>query len=397
MAVQDNPFSLKASQVYAVTILFYSIVYMVLMVLPFYSLTIGASKSEIGLVMGVTMLVSMFARPIAGNMIDRYGTGKVFVIALLIFAISLSGYFLPNIWIFGMVRAIQGAVAAFFSTAMEIITMDLLSERMRAQGLSLYSLATMIPTTFGPILALLLKNWMPMFWIFFLFFMMGIGNFIFGLLVSRQVKSQTERNFFRNLSHSGSWKNRVLLLSSSIMLLASIANGAIFTFLPLYLEQNGSTFAEIYFLIHTLVLVFSRFWGRKCIPSDGTIPYRVLFITLILASIGTMIIGVSLLPIWLFAAAICNGVAFALLYPALLTYVSFSVSQQNRGFLIGLFIGAADLGFSLGALAMGPIADVFSYSSVFISCAVCCLLSMVLILGYRKNQQKEQQKELSCL
>ncbi len=393
MTVQEHPFSSKALQVYAVTILFYSIIYMVLMVLPFYSITIGASKTQIGFIMGATMLASTIARPIAGKIIDRYGTGKVFVIGLLIFAISLSGYFFPSIGMFIIVRLIQGVVAAFFSTAMEIITIDLLSERMRAQGLSLYSLATILPTTFGPAIALLLKDYMPMSWIFFLFFTMGVGNFVFGLLISRQIQSQIEHKQSNHSSFLGSWKHRILLLSSGIMLLASIANGAIFTFLPLYLEQNGSKFAEIYFLIQTLVLVFSRFWGRKWIPSDGTIPYKVVFLTITLAAAGTLLIGVSNSPIWLSIAAICNGVAFSLLYPALLTFVSFSVPHQNRGFLLGLFIGAADLGFAMGALVMGPLVDASSFSLMFITCSTCCLLALAFIPGYRRNQLKKEQKK----
>ena len=386
MITQENPFSAKAIQVYTVTILFYSIVYMILMILPYYSIIIGASKTQIGLIMGVTMLASTIARPISGKIIDRYGTGNVFVIGLLVFAISLAGYFLPSIGMFIVVRMIQGVVAAFFSTAMEIITIDLLSERMRAQGLSLYSLATIIPTTFGPAAALLLKDYMPMFWIFLLFFTMGIGNFIFGWFISRKVKSQQE--LVNNVAVSGSWKHRILLLSCGIMLLASIANGAIFTFLPLYLEQNGSNFAQVYFLIQTFVLVFSRFWGRKWIPSNGAIPYKVILLTISLAAVGTMLIGISQFPIWLSIAAICNGVAFSLLYPALLTFVSFSVPHQNRGFLLGLFIGAADLGFAMGALVMGPLADVFSFSFMFMICSICCLLSLVIVPGYRRCQLK---------
>jgi MFS family permease len=388
MIVQNRLFSLKAVQVYIVSILFYAIVYMVLMILPFYALALGASRSEIGFVMGITMFVSMIVRPLAGNIIDRYGTKKVFVMALLIFAISLLGYFLPHLWIFGVVRAIQGVVAAFFSSAMEIIIMDLLSESMRAQGLSLYSLSTMIPTTFAPIFTLMLKDWLPLFYLFLLLFIIGIGNFLFGLLIAKQISPPSRSKHSGNPSERSSWKNQILFVSSVIMLFASIANGAIFTFLPLYLEENGSTFAEVYFLLQTLILIFFRFWGRKWIPSDGTIPYAILLLTLMLVAAGTMMIGTHLSPIWLSIAAICNGIAFALLYPALLTYVSLSVPQQRRGTLIGLFIGATDFGFAAGAGMMGIVADHFSFSAMFVTCALCCLFSIILVPGYRNSERK---------
>ncbi|MFF2154663.1 staphylopine family metallophore export MFS transporter CntE [Paenibacillus chitinolyticus] len=391
----DNPYSFRSLQVYAVTILFYCIVYMVLMILPFYAITAGAGEMEIGLIMGTTMFASMICRPIAGTVIDRYGTRKVFVLALLLFTVSLAGYFIPNLWLFGLVRAVQGIVAAFFSTAMEIITMDLLSEKMRAQGLSLYSLATMIPSTFGPTIALLLKDWLPMVWIFGSLFMMSLGIFLFGLSLSRQMKPSAaappaeipdDPAAAGPLSRKGVWKSRALLLSSAVMLLASVANGAIFTFLPLYLEKQGLKFAELYFLIQTLVLVLTRFAGRKYIPSDGSFPGRILFPALALACLGSLILGTSLSPAVLAAAAVFNGIAFALLYPALLTYVSFSVPHFARGLLIGLFIGAADLGFSLGALAMGPVASSFSFPVMFITGGALCLLAGFAGLGFRVRQ-----------
>ncbi|SEG67110.1 MFS transporter [Paenibacillus sp. UNC499MF] len=396
----DNPYSFRALQVYAVTILFYCIVYMVLMILPFYAITAGAGEMEIGLIMGTTMFASMICRPLAGSVIDRYGTRKIFVLALLLFTVSLAGYFIPNLWLFGLVRAVQGIVAAFFSTAMEIITMDLLSEKMRAQGLSLYSLATMIPSTFGPTIALLLKDWLPMTWIFGSLFMMSAGIFLFGLSLSRQMKPESavpaaeaeDEPAASPLARKGVWKSRALLLSSAVMLLASVANGAIFTFLPLYLEKQGLKFAELYFLIQTLVLVLTRFAGRKYIPSDGSFPGRILFPALALACLGSLILGTSLSPAALSAAAVFNGIAFALLYPSLLTYVSFSVPHFARGLLIGLFIGAADLGFSLGALAMGPVAYSFSFPVMFITGGALCFLAGLAGLGFRVRRKEQGKK-----
>jgi predicted MFS family arabinose efflux permease len=66
-----------------------------------------------------------------------------------------------------------------------------------------------------------------------------------------------------------------------------------------------------------------------------------------------------------------------MLYPSLLTFVSFSVPDHARRILLGLFIGAADLGFALGALAMGPLADWFSYRTMYLTCA-----SMLVLAGF---------------
>lgn len=375
-------------QVYGVTILFYSVVYMVLMILPFHIITLGASKTEIGMIMGVTMLASMFARPVAGILIDRYGAGRIFITALSIFALSLCGYFVADLWVIGGVRLIQGVVAAFFSTAMEIITIRMLSDQMRGEGLSLYSLATVLPTTFGPAVALYLKDVMPMAWIFALFLTMGACTFIYALAISRQphLLAAQARPPVKPVSAPAHWRNRNLIVSSVTMMFASVANGAIFTFLPLHLEAAHSPYGSLYFLAQTLVLVVCRFAGRRWSPSDGSSPTTLLLITTLLAAIGASLLAFPVSLSLLLLAALCNGVAFALLYPALLTFVSFAVAEQNRAFLLALFIAAADFGFALGALAMGPLADQFSYQAMYITCAALCLCACpVFIFGSRKS------------
>ncbi|MFC4077985.1 staphylopine family metallophore export MFS transporter CntE [Salinithrix halophila] len=396
MEQRENPFSFPALQVYAVTILFYSVVYMVLMILPFYALAHGANQTEIGWIMGVTMFTSMLARPSAGKIIDRWGARRVFVIALLIFSVSLLGYFVPDLWVFGIVRAIQGVVAAFFSTAMEIITMDLLSERLRGQGLSLYSLATMLPTTFGPALTLYLKDLFPMGWIFGLLFVMGALNFGFSLLVARK----TQEDGQATPSHSsplGAWKSRVLVVSSTVMLLASVANGAIFTFLPLYLKEQGSPYGSIYFLVQTVVLVLCRFFGRHLIRSDGRAPGGSAMLLAAVAGFGSLTLGMTVSPPLLMVSAVLNGLAFSVLYPTLLTFISFRVPEGARGFLIGLFIGAADFGFALGALAMGPVADIFSYPAMFQTCSLLCFIAALCPLAYRSKPMQRAEPNQGTL
>ncbi|WP_248924975.1 hypothetical protein [Paenibacillus hamazuiensis] len=71
----------------------------------------------------------------------------------------------------------------------------------------------------------------------------------------------------------------------------------------------------------------------------------------------------------LYLSAICNGVAVALIYPTLLTYLTFVLSEKSRHILLGLFISSYDLGFSLGGLMMGPLAERFSYSLMYTCCA----------------------------
>lgn len=376
---QDKVFSTTSVSIYGVTILFYTIVYMVLMMLPIYTHNQKANYITIGWIMGITMLTSMVCRPLAGRLIDRYGTSRIFFISIIVFAFSLCGYFLNSTIVYWLVRLIQGAVAACFSTAMEIITINLLSDRLRGQGLSLYSLATVIPTVFAPILSLYLIQHTSAQFIFLLLFIFGICNIVISWLLFKKVvgldirtsdlKSQSMKDFFANSQ---------LLIPTIIMALASVGNGAVFTFLPLYLSSISSPFVETYFLLQMLTLVCTRFFGSKFLKLNTVLPIRLVFLLLMSVCFGFVIIAFFPTPVGLSIAAIANGIAFALLYPTLLTITSFRISSAYKGYFLGIFIGGADFGFAMGAILIGFIAQIFSLHTAFIFCAILTFVTLPL-------------------
>ena len=388
---QDKVFSATSVSIYGVTVLFYTIVYMVLMVLPIYTHNHNANYITIGWIMGITMLTSMVCRPMAGRLIDKYGTSRIFFIAIVFFAFSLCGYFFNSTILYWLARLMQGAIAACFSTAMEIITINLLSDRLRGQGLSLYSLATVIPTVFAPVLSLYLLQHTSAQFIFLLLFILGVCNIAISWLLFRKVaamdiklsgsKSQSIKDFFNSPE---------LLIPTIIMMLASVGNGAVFTFLPLYLSSISSTFVETYFLLQMLTLVCTRFFGSKFLKLNTILPIRLVFLLLSFVCCGFVIIAFYPTPIGLSIAAIANGIAFALLYPTLLTITSFRISSVYKGYFLGIFIGGADLGFAMGGILIGFIAQTISLHMAFVFCAIMTFITLPLCLNSKFSRINNQ-------
>ncbi|MNG38232.1 hypothetical protein D3C84_1258570 [compost metagenome] len=62
--------------------------------------------------------------------------------------------------------------------------------------------------------------------------------------------------------------------------------------------------------------------------------------------------------------------------------------------LIGLFIATADLGVSLGGIVMGPIADLTSYSTMYLICAALTILAASFALRASKAGQLEASPRL---
>lgn len=133
-------------------------------------------------------------------------------------------------------------------------------------------------------------------------------------------------------------------------------------------------------------VVLSRFVLRKKIPSDGK--WRSSFMMGIMLALAAAALSVSFSTLggaaYLYGGAILMGIAQALLYPTLTTYLTFVLPKTDRNVLIGLFIAMADLGVSLGGVIMGPVADYFSYSFMYMICAI--LGVTMIIFAYERSK-----------
>ncbi|WP_051271047.1 staphylopine family metallophore export MFS transporter CntE [Shimazuella kribbensis] len=393
LSSKEKPFSNQAVWLYTVSFLFYATNHMLIIALPFFSQDLGARRSEIGIIMGAYMFVSMFLRPVAGAIVDRYGPKKIFMMALILNAVALTFYMIENYWVFAVTRALQGAVLAFFSMTIHLLIIDMLPDKTRGQGISLLSLTSMLPYTFVPALVLYMKNQVSMTQMFLLFMGLGICNILVGFYLFQKIKNpihekeETNTNDFPYEEKKGALQ--ILFVPSLLMLLASIVFSVAPTFLPLYLESQGIGSAPLYFLTETAVIIIIRFFGRKHIPSSEVFPRWLLVILVSCFMLSPALLYFSLSTPLLLGAAIFNGLALSLLYPTLMTYITFVIPANIRGYSIGWFIAAADLGTSSGALIMGWIADQFSYPAMLGAATMIGACTLIMTLMYRGHRKKE--------
>ncbi|MNI21676.1 major facilitator superfamily transporter [compost metagenome] len=342
--------------------------------------------------MGAYMFTTMFFRPWAGLIIQKHGPIKVLRTILIINGFALILYTFTGLEGFLVARILQGGSTAFFSMALQIGIIDALPEKDRSQGISLYSLFTYMPGIIGPLLAL--GIWQAGGMSYFTIVMITIAIFtgVFGY--SAKMEKGKEQPVTNNSEHGLSMfksfnqlvKNPFLFKCSVLMLVASIIFGSITTFLPLYAAQLKSGNAGVYLMFQAGTVVFVRFALRKKIPSDGKWHSSFIMGTMLLLAAAAQCVSFSITggAIFFYVGAILMGTAQALLYPTLTTYLTFVLPQMNRNVLIGIFIAMADLGVSLGGVVMGPIADVTSYSFMYMICAMLGVAMIIFAYDRRK-------------
>ncbi|MGE7842133.1 staphylopine family metallophore export MFS transporter CntE [Lysinibacillus sp. NPDC093712] len=376
-------------RIYGLTFLFYSANAIIQIVLPLHTQNKGMDNSEIGLMIGAYLFVSMLLRPWVGVVVDFLGSRKVIRIilfshlgVLLLYSWSISEDFL-------IIRGLQGAVSAFFSLAVQQIVLNELPERERVQGLSLYSLFGMLPTVVWPIFALYIWEYGGFAWFILSLGILGFLTLLAGYplvyskdevnMVRQEIsKIQTEA-WYKKVLHT--IVNRSFIASSMVMFTASAGFGAVTAFLTLYVKQIEIGHAGMYFAIQSGIMVMARFIFRNKLPSDGKWHAKPLSLLLFSMSLGLTMTAIApffgySISLYLGAAAV--GLGMASLYPILGAYLSITLGPDTRKIWMGLFISMSDFGVVIGSIGMGVIADWIGYSFVFALCAVMLLVVGVL-------------------
>ncbi|MGE7111704.1 staphylopine family metallophore export MFS transporter CntE [Lysinibacillus sp. NPDC047702] len=376
-------------RLYVLVLLYFSANSILNIFIPLQGEALGASNTTIGIVMGAYLFTTMLFRPWAGQLIDQYGPIKVLHIILLVNGLALILYTVTGLGGYLLARIMQGISTAFFSMALQIGIIDALPEKDRSQGISLYSLFSYIPGIIGPLLALgIWQQGMNTFTIVMVTIaivtgIVGYSSKIGGKEPLASKENQKKISVFYSFKEL--IKNRIFLKCSIIMLVSSIVFGAVTTFIPLYAQQINKGSAGIYLMLQAAVVVLARLTLKKFIPSNGKWHNPFMMAAMIILACAAWAVSFALEGgiLFFYVGSILMGLAQAIVYPTLTTYLSFVLDKDNRNMLLGLFIAMADLGVSLGSMMMGPIADALSFSYMYGICA--CLGLLMVLFSFEKR------------
>ena len=377
------PLSLPMLQLYLLSMFFFTSTSILTIIFPLQATENGISEGEIGVMMGMYMFVCMILRPWAGQMVAKHSVNKMMKWLLVAHAVTLTIYALYGVDSVYVVRVLQGAVTAFFSMSIQIGISDMLTKEDRGQGMSMYSLSSVMPSLYGPVLAILLWQQVDERYLIGSILVLAILPLL--LFIRTPLPNATKSYVSFSLREMlvavrDTSNNKGLIVASVTMVFGSSIFGAISAFLPLYMYKFNFGNISIYLFIQALVVVVSRFIFRKQIPSDGKWHPKFIIIVLTSSIVGTMMLAFGTqLGYYIYLSAVFNGLASAMLYPTIMTYISFVIPEEKKHILLGVFLGSYDLGISLGGLAMGFIVQFTSYSMMFIVCSIVAFIAILFV------------------
>lgn len=120
-------------------------------VLPFYAENIGASPTELGLLMAVYSIMQLLFAPMWGRLSDRIGRKPVIMIGIL--GLSISFFLMAlseQLWMLFLARILGGFLSSANMPTVMAYVADITTEEDRGKGMGIIGAATGLGFIFGP-------------------------------------------------------------------------------------------------------------------------------------------------------------------------------------------------------------------------------------------------------
>jgi multidrug resistance protein len=378
---------------------------MVSPVLPQYARTFGVSITMVGLLITVFGMARIIVDIPAGELTNRLGRRPVLIIGPVIQAISSIGCGLAvDYWMLLCFRFLQGIGSAMYTTAAFVMLADISTPTNRGRFMSYYQGSLLLGTGLGPTLGGFVAQYFglaaPFFVYAFLVFFAGLWAYLRlpetrPRLTAPAAKPAAYASGPPSTTPPG--QVRALLWNVDFILISTVSFGVFFTrqgalneILPLLgtddlgLREGQIGLALTFVAIFQFMTVFpsgrlaDRF-GRKVVISPGCL----------VAAFSLVLMAQSQSYWFLLFSCLVMGVGIGLSGPTPSAYVADITPRESYGAAMGTYRAISDLGFVVGPIVLGWLADTeglrFSlfFNSVF-------LFLIVLIFHLRAKEPTRQ-------
>jgi MFS family permease len=335
--------------VFAITFITFFAAFQLFPTVPLRLIQLGASVGQSGWFMGVFTVGSASGALFTGPLGDRIGQRRMIVGSTLIFTSILFVYGLiqGRWWWFCVLALPHGIVWSGLLTATMATLGGVLPEDRRADGLTLYGLASPGGVIFGPILGLtLFEHWgfAPIaFSLAATFLLLAL----FALTLPPDRPTRERRSPFQ-------MPERIMVAPCSVLLATALGYGVLGTYTTQEALRLGSAAPWAFLTFMAVGMVGMRI--LMTVSGFDAQPVNQLPRMLWMACAGLLILAFA--PTGLprhILSALLYGAGYSMVHTLINTYVLEVVHPERRGAAFGATLFSFDAGISVGSLVIGGL------------------------------------------
>lgn len=360
-------------------LLFWCSIGSLLPTLPLYIQEVGATKQQIGIVMGSFAIGLLSFRGWIGRLSDRRGRKIALLIGSAVISIAPLGYLVvQSVPLLMGVRAFHGISIAAFTTSYVALVVDLTPQNIRGQVIGYMSLVAPLGVAIGPAVGGYLQAAAGYEALFSAVAMSGIGSFSCILLITNPPRhslpaSQKQIKFWQILVSPR------VRIPSLVMFLVGLDFGIVHTFIPLFLKDTGVDLnAGLFYTAAAMAGFSARLFSGQASDKLG----RGLFITISLTSycLGMFVLWQATDTNTFLLGAILEGSGSGIVIPMVSAMMSDRSQAHERAQVLAVCITGLDLGIAVAGPLIGYITQEFGYRNTFGLATFLTLWAVIIFL-----------------
>ncbi len=353
--------------------LFWVTVYSFLVTLPVYSVVLGGSAGQAGLVTAAQTLVSFSTAPHAGRHVNRFGRTTFMRLGLgILLGLAIALHFVSSLPLLVVVGGLSGVGVALFQSGSATLVADLAPAHRRGEAMGIFGTFTTVAVALSsPISIFVMQNsgFSALFIMTGLLAAISLTLSLFQKEPPRRVAAARARFF----------NPRALLPGFGIFAI-SLTYGAFISFLPGETPKMGLENAGLFFTVFAISSLLVRALSGTFSDRVGRLP--VLLPALLVAGIATALLGLSNAPGMLLGMAFLYGLGYGAAYPTAMALAVDRGGQSESASSMATFNASYSLGIAVGSLGMGILLTATSFGFMTAVAGVVPVLAMVaLYLG----------------
>ena len=221
-------------------------------------------------------------------------------------------------------------------------------------------------------------------------FYTGVVLSILGLLASIFIVKDTHHHVaaetnlsvvprLKNIFYDSSWRHPQLGSVTQAGLINNLNDGMAWGILPVLLASKGFSLGEIGFI----TALYPAVWGIGQLftgkMADRYCKKELLFIGMLLQAVALLFLSLATQKVHFIVISMVLGWGTAMVYPTFLATIAEHTHPSDRAQSIGVFRLWRDLGYAIGAIITGFLADWFNIDFPIVIIGLLTLASAVII------------------
>ncbi|ABK98488.1 MFS transporter [Pelobacter propionicus] len=357
-------------------------------VLPVYVLDeLHGSLAAAGMVNAVFLLASVLFRAQTSRFESMFGVRTVLLASGFLFMFSNCLFLLTDATaLVLLIRFFSGACFAIVNTCINAIGSRLAPLKRKGEGLGYLTMVVTAGNAIGPYIGLNLAKSFGFSRVFIFSAAISLAGFLIALMIDVQEEPSTKQSAVRGFALRDLFEAQAMPASGMVLLL-SVANAAVITFVTVYANSLRLDAAAAYFfVVMATCSVGSRLFTGRLYDRFGA--NVVIYPAIGLMALGLLILGHAGSSLHMLMAASLIGLAYGAAVPGFLTLAIQHSPAHRTSAVTATYFTFLDIGLGTGSCLVGACIAFTGYSGLYFLLSPFVLAIMLLYYRLSRTRNK---------